>query len=475
MLLKSVCLKTCAALTTLVLLAGCETVAPRETLLNFNASYYGGDYPAAAQAALQEAGGLDSAGGPELLWSLQAGSALTASGQFILSNQVFDNAEQLAKVEDTENLGSKGVEKLTATLVNNNINNYSPTVYDGVMINTYKALNNIFLDDPQNARIEFNRAADRQRRAEEHFRKKIDAERNKQEQADSNSEDAQITVNREGAIESVYEAYPELNHWKVYPDYVNPYTDYLHGLHFMLASADRDDYGKARDSLRRVAGMMPENSAVQTDLMVVENLITGKWRKKNLNAAVWVVFENGLGPEIEEVVIPIPLFLVSDKVEYSQIALPKLRERSAAYAHLELSGQGKSLGRTELVASMDRVVQTEFKKEFPLKVTEAVISTLTKGLVQHQAGEHFGPAGSLLAGIYQVATTRADTRIWTALPKDVQIARVRPPKDRRLMISAPGMLTPLQIELPDRQFSVVYIKASAAGATPVYQVAGYGS
>ncbi len=40
------------------------------------------------------------------------------------------------KDEDTESLGRKGLEKVAANLVNNNLNRYSPTVYDGVMVNT---------------------------------------------------------------------------------------------------------------------------------------------------------------------------------------------------------------------------------------------------------------------------------------------------------------------------------------------------
>lgn len=473
MQLMSARIKAGLALSALALLVGCETIAPRETLQNFNTSYQSGDYSTAAQVALERSGGLQSTGKPELLWSLQAGSALTASGQFATSNQVFDAAEELAKIEDMESIVTKGAEAITSTLVNNNLNRYSPTVYDGVMINTYKALNNIFLQDADNARIEFNRAADRQRRAEEFFSAKIEQERRKQEQAPDTQRTAGVSADRQAATDSIYQAYPELTHWQVYPDFVNPFTDYLHGLHFMLASADRDDYSKARDSMRRVAGMTPDNAAVKTDLMVINNLITGKWRKENLNPAVWVVFENGLGPEIQEVLIPVPLFLVSDKVEYSQIALPRLRERTQAYPYLELLSEGSAIGKTETVASIDRVIQTEFKNAFPYRVTEAVASTIAKGLIQYQASKEFGLAGSLMAGVYQATTTRADTRIWTALPKDVQVARVRPPQDGQLVIAAPGLAEPLHIQLPDSQFSVVYIKATAPGVRPVYQVVGY--
>ncbi|WP_313314025.1 COG3014 family protein [Stutzerimonas nitrititolerans] len=461
----------------IALASGCQTLAPTEKMADFNQLYASGNYQAAADSALQSAGGLSTEKQPELLWSLQAGTALTASGQFALSNQVFDAAEDLAKEEDTEHLVRKGFEKLTSTLVNNNLNRYSPTVYDGVMVNTYKALNSMFLADAQSARIEFNRAADRQRRAEEHFRSKIQAQKEKLSQEQVKAE-APVPANgyqpnRAEAEQTVYQAYPELQEWQVYPDFVNPYTDYLHGLYFMLGSSDKDDLGKARDSLRRVAGMNPNNPAVKTDLQVVNNLIRGTWRKQKLNPAVWVIFENGLGPEIEELLVPIPLFLVNDKVEYSQLALPKLKLRDQAYSHLELFAGSKPLGKTEQLASLDRVVQTEFKKEFPYKVTEAVISTIAKGAIQYEARRQGGLAGALAAGVYQAATTRADKRIWSALPKEVQVARIRPPANRKLTIKSPGLAEPLEVELPDSQFSIIYIKASAPGSQPIYQIAGY--
>lgn len=471
-------LRALALLAGIALASGCQTLAPTEKMASFNDLYLSGQYQAAADAALQSAGGLVPDKTPELLWSLQAGTALTASGNFQLSNQVFDAAEEQAKAEDTEHFVRKGLEKVAATLVNNNLNRYSPTVYDGVMVNTYKALNNMFLADAQNARIEFNRAADRQRRAEEYFRSRIEAQKQKEAEQlaapnGASSPAKGVVPNRAVAEQTIYEAYPELQDWEVYPDFVNPYTDYLHGLYFMLGSNDRDDFGKARDSLRRVAGMTPGNAAVKADLAMIERLVRGKVRKEKLKPAVWVIFENGLGPEIEEVLLPIPLFLVNDKVEYSQLALPRLKLREQAYSHLELFAGSKALGRTEQLASMDRVVQTEFKKDLPLKVTEAVVSSLAKGFIQYKAREQFGLAGSLAAGIYQATTTRADRRIWTALPKDIQVARVPAPANRKLTIRGPGLQAPLDIELPDQQFSVVYVKASAPGTQPVFQIASY--
>lgn len=464
----------------LLLLAGCQTLSSKQSLEDFNQHYSQGQYQAAADFALK-AGGIDAEGkGGDLLWSLQAGSALNASGQFDFSTRVFDHAETMMKAEDTENIGRKGLEKVTATLINNNLNRYDPAVYDGVMVNTYKALNSIFLQDLQGARIEFNRAADRQRRAEETFKARIEEQKAKLAETHQQTEGEQAATSQldfskseQESEQTIYDAFPELEEWKAYPDFVNPYTDYLHGLYFMLASADRDDYGKARQSLRRVAGMAPRNDAVQTDLKVANKLRTGAWRKHKLSPAVWVIFENGEAPAIDEVLIPLPLFLVSNKVEYAQIALPKLKERERAYPYLEIRSGGKRLGKTELLASMDRVIQTEFKREFPLKVTEAVASTLTKAFIQYQAKKELGLAGSLLAGVYQATTTRADTRNWSSLPKEVQVSRLRKPANGTLELSAPGMSQPLKVELPDSRFSVIHVKASAPGSTPVYQVAGF--
>lgn len=464
----------------LLMLTGCQTLSSKQHLDSYNQLFASGQYDQAAQLALQSGAINEQGESRDLLWSLQAGTALSASGRFAFSTRVFEHAETLMKQEDTESLGRKGLEKVTATLINNNLNRYSPTVYDGVMVNTYKALNNIFLRDLQSARIEFNRAADRQRRAEETFKARIAEQKQKmsaaQQQARGhNGQPAPMDFDksRKASEQTIYQHFPELKEWQAYPDFVNPYTDYLHGLYFMLASADREDYGKARQSLRRVAGMTPANSAVKTDLTVIENLRRGTWRKQRLNPAVWVIFENGEGPKIDETLIPLPLYLLNDKVEYAQIALPKLQPRQRAYPYLEVYAGDRRLGRTELLASLDRVIQTEFKREFPLKVTEAIASTLTKAYLQYQARKEGGLAGSLLAGVYQAVTTRADTRSWTSLPKEVQVARLRKPANGQLRLTAPGLAKPLEVQLPDTPFTLVYVRATTPGSPPVYQIAGF--
>ncbi|MBY4675522.1 COG3014 family protein [Marinobacterium arenosum] len=470
-----------------VLMAGCQTLETKKHTQSFDQQFASGDYPLAADAALQ-AGEISAEGeSDDLLWSLQAGAALTASGRYDFSNKVLDGAETLMKADDNENIAKRGFEKVTSVLLNGSFNGYTPTVYDGVMTNTYKALNNILLGDWQNARIELNRAADRQRRAEEHFKEKIKEqqakldEQEKERQQKAEQAAAKTPQNKgfsydrsySASEQAIYDKYPELAEWAVYPDFVNPYTDYLHGLYFFLASQDKSDYGKSRQSLRRVAGMVPDNKAVAVDLKVADNLRQGKWAKKRLSPAVWVVFENGQAPQLKETLIPLPLFLVSNKIDYTQIALPKLEAREQAYPHLDIFNGKKKLARTEQLASIDRVIQTEFKKEFPYKVTEAVASTLTKAFIQYKIQEEAGVLGSLAGIVYQAATTHADTRSWSALPKEVQVARVRKPNDNKLQLKAPGLAEAMEIELPDDRFSIVFVKASSPQSKPVFQVVGF--
>src|SRR5690606_19395543 len=86
-----------------IVLGGCQTLAPAQKKADFNALYEAGDYRAAADAAVTAStqGMFGQRAKPELLWSLQAGAALTASGDFATSNGVLDAAEEQAKSEDT--------------------------------------------------------------------------------------------------------------------------------------------------------------------------------------------------------------------------------------------------------------------------------------------------------------------------------------------------------------------------------------
>ena len=88
--------------------------------------------------------------------------------------------------------------------------------------------------------------------------------------------------------------------WKPYPDYVNPYATYLNGLFFLLAGHDRGDLDKALDSLRRVRGMSEGNLFLEQDIALAEAWATGAGSRREAEPTVWVIFENGLAPDLAQ-------------------------------------------------------------------------------------------------------------------------------------------------------------------------------
>src|SRR5208337_3287696 len=106
------------------------------------------------------------------------------------SNQAFDRAEdemdryaQKAKVRLGQEAGA---------ILSNQANlDYEGRAYDGIMLNTYKALNYLELGEPDKARPELIRAYQRQQDAVEDNRKRIE----KAKQQSAQSKDAE-TINK---------------------------------------------------------------------------------------------------------------------------------------------------------------------------------------------------------------------------------------------------------------------------------------
>lgn len=460
----------------MIVLSGCA--GHKKSLGQFDTKYESGLYAESTQLALDKQKNLlgkqDSG---NLLWALQAAASSRAASDYETSSELFDQCEVIMKKYDEEGALKDAANYAAQLVVNDTFLDYRGQVYDGVMVNTYKALNFMAMGKIDDARIEMNRADDRQRRAVEYFAKDIQTrneavEKKKEENAASAAFIEKALTNPDLQA-SLTKKYPELEQWETYPDFVNPFTTYLQGLLLFLVGEDLQDLSKARDSFRRVVGMT-RNPLVGEDLAVLESVLETKISRDALPATVWVVFENGLGPIKDERRIDIPMFF--EKIKYVGIALPSLKFRDSALSTLLVGDGIKTLAETKTLSNMDRVVQSEFKKEFPGIVTRAVLSTALKSYAQYEAGREFGQLGSLAAGLYQAATTQADVRNWTALPKEFQIARLERPANGTLSFRAPesGSGEILSIDLPQAQFAIVYVKIPSAGAPAVSHVIPFG-
>jgi hypothetical protein len=222
------------------------------------------------------------------------------------------------------------------------------------------------------------------------------------------------------------------------------------------------------DLLKESYGMVGDNGYIAEDLSVTENILDGKGK---LEDTIWLIFENGLGPAKRELRMDIPLFIATNNVKYFGIALPELYFRNKAYQHLVAEADGKDY-ETRIVSDMDRVIQTEFSKDYPGILARAIISATAKAIAQYALEKQDSSKSSLasvLVAAYSYATTAADVRIWTSLPKEFQVARFPKPKDGKIKVKRPGSV-PVEINIPDCNNAIVYVRIIASQAEPVFEV-----
>jgi hypothetical protein len=399
-----------------------------------------------------------------VIWRLEQGAVLRAAGQYDESNQAFDQAQ--AKIDDYAQKAKVRVGQETGAFLSNQAElDYEGRSYDGIMLNTYKALNYLALGEADKARPELIRAYQRQQDAVEANKKRIEQT---QAAAEKNKDKAEIEkAQKDPKLQSeLAGATANLDSVKVYANYVNPFTVYLDGLYFMANAADASDLERAHKSFERVVGFDPGNDHVKQDLATVDDLMNGK----PLTPVTYVIFETGCAPERGQIRIDIPIIVTS--LSYVGAAFPTLKLQGNYTPGLSVTANGTN-ATTALVASVDALVALDFKNELPVVITKTIAATVVKAVAAYAINESAQQAGGDLGGIlakigtigYQAAVNIADTRTWTTLPKQFQVARLPTPADRKIDLTTPnGMKT--SVTIGDGTVNVVYVKEITPG-TPL--------
>lgn len=391
------------------------------------------------------------------------------------SIEAFDFAEARVNKFEEEAKTKVGAE-VGAALTNLASLPYRGRSYDKVMMNAYKALNYMMLGEKDKARVELNRALQRQRDAVAENEKRIAAAQEtaakaargelKDESGKSAAYDSNraISDGRTGpALQAALDA--SLAPMKPYGDYVNPFAVFLDGLFFAVMGETGDDFERGRKSFERVTAIVPENNYLRDDLNAAASAAEGK----TLENVTYVIFETGTAPRREEVRIDIPTFLVSSRLPYVGAAFPKLAFSGDYFGGLSIAA-GEQQFTTAMVASMDSVVANDFKNEWPTIVTKTMITAATKAIisaavqkqVEDRGGMFAGLAAGLIMGGINAATTVADTRTWSSLPKEFQYARFATPASRELTIAAGP--TQQTVKLAEGSVNVVYVKSTSVNA-----------
>jgi len=393
-----------------------------------------------------------------LLWSLQNGSANFFAKDENRTIKRFDESEFLIKHYREQILAKDITDSFKSTLLNDTTRPYMGTEYDGVMVNTYKAIEYMSLGDTSAARVEFNRAIDRQRRAKIYFKEMIKKEQLaiKEKEKESLKDGKNLNVSDSVIDRTLNQHYPSLKAYKPYPDFINPATTYLAAI-FAQANSDTS---KAQTLFKESLAMMPNNLDVKAD-----------YENERSQQMVWVLFENGQAPLLREWRIDFPIWIFTRRLSYISVALPKLVERKLAYKYLNIKTDENQTLQTKFLSSMDRVIKTEFEKNYDGVVKRAILSTATKAAINYVIQENTNQNSSgvaaiisIASAIYQIASTQADTRIWSTLPKEFQLARFSRPKTNTIEILTPHNSLIKNITLPEGDNILIYVKIATSSA-----------
>ncbi|HEY2329451.1 MAG TPA: hypothetical protein VGI63_06515 [Verrucomicrobiae bacterium] len=384
-----------------------------------------------------------------IVWRLEQGATLRAAGKYDESNKAFDQAQE--KIDDYAQKARVRVGQEAGALLSNQANlDYEGRSYDGIMLNTYKALNYLALGETDKARPEIIRAYQRQQDAVEDNKRRI--EKTREEAEKSKDKKTMDKAENDPKFQSALQnSMTNINDVKVYGDYVNPFTVYLDGLYFMANAADASDLERAHKSLERVASFAGDNDYVKQDLAAVDDLINAR----PLMPTTYVIFETGCAPVREQIRIDIPVIV--SKVSYVGAAFPTIKPRGNFLSTLTVTADGTNYS-TKTVASMDGIIVLDFKNEQPVVITKTIAATITKAVAAYAANQAAQQAGGDLAGLFmqlgtaafQMAVNIADTRTWTTLPKEFQVCRLPTPADGKIELSTPnGMKTPVVLGAAD--------------------------
>jgi hypothetical protein len=320
-----------------------------------------------------------------IIWRLEQGAVLRGAGKYEESNKAFDQAQD--KIDQYAQKAKVRVGQEAGAMMSNQANlDYEGRAYDGIMLNTYKALNYLQLGEPDKARVELIRAYQRQQDAVEINKKRIEAAQaqatnttttttdttasgsqfkkraHSPANTDATANAGVATTNNSAAVDKAQQdpkfqaqiqgVYAGLGNLKPYANYVNPFTVYLDGLFFMANAADASDLERAHKSLERVAEFAPDNNYVKQDLAAVDGVMQGK----PLTPTTYVIFETGCAPVRDQIRIDIPVLL--PRVPYVGAAFPTLKLQGNYLPSLTVTANSLMVTTNDAVTTVSSTTTT---------------------------------------------------------------------------------------------------------------------
>lgn len=346
-------------------------------------------------------------------------------------------AEQAAKIQV-----SRGIEKVSAVVTNDNALRYDIPYYEQSMLHSYQALNYLDANDLSGALVEIRRANLVQTKALKANQKAI---------KQSKDELAEQGV----SSKSLGSKYPSMDEaiGRVKNGFQNAYTFYLSGVLYEAAGQENDayiDYKKALEIyphntvLQKEVWRLATYLAMGNDLQVYSKRFSSnitsyhanrssskkpryksssKQKSEQEQGRLIVLVENGIVPSKQEVKINLPIWTRHNDARFYNIAVPVYQNRITPYAGLSINYQDKQYQSQEVVR-LQSLAAKQLKDELPSTVARQVVRVIAKEEIRDRMSRQGGDIGNILANIYNIASEKADTRSWSTLPDTVHILRM---------------------------------------------------
>lgn len=331
-------------------------------------------------------------------------------------------------------------EELVSTLGSTEWKPYKSRVYERVMMRYYQAINYLQTGDQGRARAEIFK-----------IRQAVDDSKQiwKRELAVAREQMAEEGVDLDEGLEKSQkdDFQDELNRLRAkipknYPVFVNPAALYLESLYFLHGGSRKDDFEKAEFTLRQLSSVYPDNKWILEDYQLARTY------GRDIKPVTYVFFETGRSPvRLEKRFdLPIMFFKSTSRIPYMGIAMPSLGFDEQYIMDLMVSEKGtNSLTKTKMLADFDLIVSQEFEKFYPVELTRAISSAILKGSMQYLAtnavrseDQALRTAVGVGAGMLSQASTRADLRSWSTLPKQIRFCKLQNPSNNKLTIQGVG-------------------------------------
>ncbi len=468
-----------------VCVAGCRTT--EDVLRDYEMNLSVGNYGGSTEELLELA---DKKDGSQLLWRLMAASTMhLTNAREADAIRHFDLAEAVLQKNDQTSVFAQGGEGALAMMTNDRVFSYDGGGLDRVFTCVYRGIDFLCTGNRDNARVEFNRAAQYQRNWLYDRRKDIDAAAEKlssdtasyqKQQQNAQSVDTSGAVNTAMADADFGAQIREKTGFDpatsgrldalAQSAYVNAYAAHLSGV-FRWVNGDN-----GLDDLKLAAAVKPGDACVARDYAEC----SGGGRPSN---QVWIWVEDGLCPMREEWRIDLPFVLIPYArryIMYAGMAFPLLRERAYGATVWNAVAGGRAVPFTEL-ESVDHLVRTEYDVYMRGALTREITRTLVRVGVQVGLGiaaDHASDSRTQLAlrlsqigvATWAASCTAADLRSWTALPKRVMAVRLDRPADGVVQVVAGSQTIPVTVPAGN---SFVFVRKPAPSAPPVVKIATF--